>query len=152
MGTQVTIGQFEYTLDSKNRVVIPPCFREQLIRERGTHFFLSIGLDGCIWLFLPSQWETFLGDMKEGSKEITDKSKARALRRYLYSSAVEAPLDDQGRLLIPQELKDHADLKKEVLIAGAGDKAEIWDRRRRKAYTKEKAAPAFEELAKDMDL
>ena len=148
----VTIGQYEYTLDPKNRLVVPPRYREALIAEKGTHFVLAMGFDGCIWLFLPSQWERLLEQADDRSKEVRDKRKARAFRRSLYSTAVEAPLDEQGRLLVSQHLKHHAGLRKEVVIAGAGNKAEIWDRSRWQAYTRKEAAPSFAELGKDLDL
>lgn len=148
----VTIGQYEYNLDPKNRLVVPPRYREALAAERGNHFYLSIGIDGCLWLFLPSQWEAFLREVKETARGIRDKARARALKRRLYSTAESAPLDEQGRVLIPQNLKDHARLRKEVVISGAGDKAEIWDRARWQAYTKKEAAPSFDKLARDLDL
>ena len=148
----VTIGQYEYSLDAKNRLVIPPRYREALYAEQGSHFILAQGLDKCIWLFLPSQWQNLLQDMQETSKGIKNKATARALRRSLFGSAVECPLDDQGRALVPQRHKDHALLKKDVMIVGAGNKAEIWDRARWNAYMKKEAAPSFEKLAKDIDL
>jgi MraZ protein len=148
----VTIGRYEYTLDAKNRLVVPARYREMLAAEKGAHFILSLGVDGCLWLFLPSQWEMFLDDMKEHSKGIKDKTQARALKRQLYSRAVEAPLDDQGRILIPLELKSEAGVKKDVMITGAGNKAEIWDRKAWAKYADRQAKPSFEKLAKDIDL
>lgn len=149
---QVTIGQYEYTLDPKNRLVAPPRYRESLEAEKGRHFILSLGLDHCIWLFTPSQWERFLVSATDTTKSIKDKQKSRAAKRLIYSTAVEAELDEQGRILIPQNLKEHAGLGKDVMIAGAGDKAEIWDLARWKSYVKKEAAPSFAKLAKELDL
>jgi MraZ protein len=152
VGISVTIGQYDYTLDSKNRLVVPPSYRKSLDRESGTHFVLAKGFDGCIWLFLPSQWETIVEDLKEASAAIKDKSKARAVRRALFGSAEEVTPDDQGRVLISHLLKDHAKLKKNVVIVGAGNKAEIWDEAKWNAYSKKEAVPALEKHAKDLDL
>lgn len=145
----VTIGQYEHSLDPKNRLVVPRRFRDALTEEKGSDFILTLGQDGCIGLFLPSQWERYLDRLE--STDIQDKAKARQLRRAVFSSAVPAHLDEQGRILIPQQLKTHARLKKDVLITGAGNKAEIWDRARWQAYSK-KAEPIFEELTQDLDL
>lgn len=148
----VTIGQYEYTLDPKNRLVVPPRYREALAAEKGSHFILAIGIDRCLWLLLPSQWEAVLQDTKEASQSIKDKARARAFRRHLYGSAVETPLDEQGRILVPQGLKEYAGLRKDVSIIGAGNKAEVWDRSRWKSYSRSQAAPSFEKLARDLDL
>jgi MraZ protein len=148
----VTIGRYEYTLDPKNRLVVPPRYREALHAEKGAAFILSVGQDKCLWLFLPSQWEAFQKDAHERSQDIQDKAKARALKRYIFSSAVEAPLDDLGRILVPQTLKSEAKLSREVMVTGAGNKAEIWDRKRWEDYHRETAAPSFEEISKDLDL
>ena len=148
----VTIGQYEYTLDPKNRVVAPPRYREFLNAEKSDHFILAMGLDRCIWLFLPSQWERFLENATENTRTLREKQKARAIKRLLYSTAVEAPVDDQGRILVPQTLKDHAGLRKNVVIAGAGDKAELWDRERWNSYIRKEASPSYEKLAKELDL
>jgi MraZ protein len=148
----VTIGRYDYTLDPKNRLVIPPRYREMLHAEKASYFILAIGFDGCLWLFLPSQWESLLHDAKSHLKDLSNKTQARAFRRHIYSSALEAPLDEQGRILIPQNLKDYARLKHDVTIAGAGNKAEIWDRARWNSYEKKLAVPSFEKSAKDLDL
>src|SRR5438045_2003627 len=116
----VTIGRNEYTLDHKNRIVVPPRYREALTAEKRTHFILVMGLDRCIWLFLPSQWESILKDSQEVAEDIRQKQKIRAFKRHLYSTAEEAALDEQGRILIPQLHKGYAGLKKDVIFAGAG--------------------------------
>lgn len=148
---QVTIGRYDYSLDPKNRLVVPPRYREALLAEQGRHFFISVGLDNCIWLFLPSQWEAFMQDSKTGTRDMKAE-KARAAKRHIFSSAVEAELDEQGRILIPQHLKEHAGLKKDVMIAGAGNKAEIWNARSWECYSRKQAAPSFKSMAKDLDL
>lgn len=147
----VTIGRYEYTLDAKNRLVVPARYREQLAQEKGAHFVLALGFDGCLLLLLPSQWERFQQDMQELARGISDAAKSRAMKRHLYSMAIEAALDEQGRILIPQTHKDAAGLKKDVMITGAGNKAEIWDRKRWSEQA-EDAAESFQELAKDIDL
>lgn len=148
----VTIGRYDHKLDEKNRLSIPTKYREALIAQKGSHFTLAVGIDGCISLFLPSQWEQYLGTLNEGIKSSSNKPNARALKRYIYQTAAEAPLDTQGRILIPQNLKEHARLKREIIISGAGDKAEIWDRSAWEKYTRSQAAPSFKKLAKDLDL
>lgn len=147
-----TIGQHEHKLDSKNRLAIPPRYREALIAEKGTHFTLAVGIGECIALFLPSQWESYLSSVKEEMKTYKDRAKARAAKRYIFSTAAEAPLDNQGRVLIPHNLVAHAKLSKQVMISGTGDKAEIWDLGRWNKYTRSVAAPTFLKIAKDLDL
>jgi len=116
-------GKYIYVLAGKNRLVIPPMFRERLREEGGRHFIVSCGPDRCLCLFLPSQWaeaareEKFLSD---------DKEKARALRRFLFSSAFEAEPDAQGRILLNRSHIDFAGIKKNAVVCGAGHKAEIW--------------------------
>ncbi|HAH07255.1 MAG TPA: cell division/cell wall cluster transcriptional repressor MraZ [Elusimicrobia bacterium] len=146
------IGQYEYTLDPKNRVVVPPSYRNALIGEKGAHFILAIGQDGCLRLFLPSQWDRLVSEARTLTQEVQDKEKARAARRYLFASAVEAPLDEQGRILVPSNLKEIAALKKDVVIVGAGTWMELWAQERWTKYHKSAAAPAFTDLSKDLDI
>ena len=65
MVASVTIGQYEYSLDAKNRLVVPPRYREALYAEQGNHFILALGLDNCIWLILPTQWRNLQQDIQE---------------------------------------------------------------------------------------
>lgn len=152
MGNVVLTGKYDYTLDGKNRLVVPPSYRKLLDQEKGTHFMLAEGFDGDLWLFLPSQWEQYQNHMNEAAKTMKDKVAARAALTKFYSSASEAEVDDQGRVLIPESHKAHAHLKKEVVIAGAGAKATIWAFDRYEQHTKKKAAPALEMLAKELGI
>ncbi len=121
------IGRFEHSLDPKNRVFVPARYREQLAAENGRGFMLSLGLDNCLYLFLPSQWDQYVESLR--SYRFKNAGQKRAIMRQLFSTAVEAPLDEQGRILIPTSLKEAAGLRKDVTVLGAGARAELWDTR-----------------------
>ena len=109
------IGRYDYSLDPKNRLAVPPKYRETLAQEKGRSFYLTSGMEGCLYLFLPSQWEKLLaGDLKMFS--LPDKEQERAFKRKFFSEAVEVELDAQGRILVPQYLKEHAGLRGGVLV------------------------------------
>jgi len=120
------IGRYEYTLDPKHRVFIPPRYRDELTREKGPHFFISMGLDRCLYLFLPSQWERLVSG--EERLELRDKRQQRSVKRMIFGHASEAPTDEQGRILIPPHLVEFARLKKDVIVVGSGKRAELWDK------------------------
>ena len=82
------IGRYEYVLDGKNRLAIPPKFREALIQEKGSCFYLTSGLEGCLYLFLPSQWRRLLeSDLQAFT--LPDKQEERAFKRKFFSEATE---------------------------------------------------------------
>ncbi len=145
------IGRHEYSLDAKNRLPVPPRYREALAAEKGRCFYLTSGMEGCLYLFLPSQWEKLLsGDLKTFS--LPDKEQERAFKRKFFSEAVEVEPDAQGRVLVPQYLKEHAGLKAATLVQGAGNRAEVWDRSRWQAYEKSTVAPAYRRIAKSLEI
>src|SRR5579872_5701734 len=131
------IGRYEYSLDPKNRLPVPPKFREALAQEKRSELFLTAGLEGCLYLFLPSQWNKLLeNDLQSFS--LPNKEQERAFKRKFFSEAVEVGLDSAGRILVPQYLKAHAALKNTVYVQGAGKRAEIWDAGKWSAYNKSK--------------
>lgn len=145
------IGRYDYSLDPKNRLAIPPTYRETLAQEKGRSFYLTSGMDGCLYLFLPAQWEKMLADdLKMFS--MPDKEQERAFKRKFFSEAVEVEADAQGRILIPQYLKEHAGLRFDVLVQGAGNRAEIWDTKRWAAYEKSTIAPAYKKIGKSLEI
>ncbi len=145
------IGRYDYSLDPKNRLAVPPKYRETLAQEKGRSFYLTSGMDGCLYLFLPAQWEKMLADdLKMFS--MPDKEQERAFKRKFFSEAVEVEPDAQGRILVPQYLKEHAGLRFDVLVQGAGNRAEIWDTKRWAAYEKSTIAPAYKKIGKSLEI
>lgn len=144
------IGRYEHTLDDKNRMFVPSRYREMLHAEGGRHFILSMGLDRCVYLFLPSQWERLLSQSQE-LFQFKDKRRQRAVKRVLFSSAQEAGLDEQGRILIPQHLRLHGGLRRELMVVGTGNKAEIWAKAGLRSQEKS-AQTVFKQLSADLDL
>jgi MraZ protein len=145
------IGRYDYSLDPKNRLAVPAKYRETLALEKGRSFYLTSGMEGCLYLFLPSQWEKLLeGDLKMFS--LPDKEQERAFKRKFFSEALEVEPDAQGRILIPQYLKEHAGLRFDVLVQGAGRRAEIWDAKRWSDYEKKMVAPAYKKIGKSLEI
>ncbi len=112
------MGEFQHNMDAKGRVTIPARFREDL----GDRFYVTKGLDGCLFVLSPAQWEKLLEKMSS-----LPLSKARSLQRFFFSGAAEAEPDKQGRILIPAALREYAGLEKDVTVIGAATRAEIWD-------------------------
>ncbi len=145
------IGRYEYTLDPKNRLGVPPKFREALLQEKGDRLYLTSGLEGCLYLFLPSQWQKLLeNDLQAFS--LADKERERAFKRKFFAEATDVELDAAGRILIPQYLKAHAGLKTTVYVQGAGKRAEIWDVSRWSAYNKAKVEPTYRAVSKSLEI
>ena len=111
-------GEHRCVLDDKGRVNFPARFRD----EMGESFIVTRWLDDCLVAFPEAEWERI-------SNLLSEKSvvKSRDVQRFLYSGAAEAAPDKQGRILIPVPLREHAGLKKEVVVIGVGRHAEIWD-------------------------
>lgn len=115
------IGRYYHTIESKGRLAIPQSFRSQL----SSGGVITRGLDGCLFLFPDSYWQKLA--KKLASLPLTN-SAARAFTRLLVQEAVSLDLDSQGRTLIPTYLRQETSLKKQVVIAGALTRIEIWDR------------------------
>ena len=145
------IGRYEYSLDGKNRVAIPPKFREALQGERGRSFYITSGLEGCLYLFLPSQWERLLSDDLV-LFALPDKEEERAFKRKFFSEAVELEPDAMGRVLIPSYLKDYAGLRGGVLVQGVGKRGEIWDKGRWASYRRLKVEPVYRKASRRLEI
>ncbi|HVA66054.1 MAG TPA: division/cell wall cluster transcriptional repressor MraZ [Elusimicrobiota bacterium] len=145
------IGRYEYALDVKNRVGLPPKFREALAQEKAKAVYLTSGLENCLYLFLPSQWSQLL-EKDLSAFSLPDKEQERAFKRKFFAEATEAELDSAGRILIPQFLREHARLGKNVLIQGAGKRAEIWDKDKWNSYKKSKVEPAYRLVTKSIEI
>lgn len=117
------IGEFQHTLDTKGRLIIPSKFREEL----GYEFVMTKGLDGCLFVYPKSEWSIVENKIK--SLPMTDR-KARTFMRFFFAGACECSLDRQGRVLIPANLREFAELGKDTVLVGLTTRLEIWDKNR----------------------
>lgn len=113
------IGEYQHNLDEKGRVAVPANFRKQL---KGA--IITRGLDRCLFVFNKSDWKALA--QKLIALPMT-KANSRAFVRLMLAGAMEAPLDRQGRILMPDYLRQYADLKKSVIITGLYNRIEIWN-------------------------
>ncbi len=118
-------GEYEHTLDKKGRLILPAKVRETAKANYIEKFFVTRGLDKCLFLFSEDEWRS--QETKFKSLSFT-KSQARRFNRLFFSGAVEVAPDGQGRVLLPKYLKDYAGIKKNVMIAGISNRLEIWDK------------------------
>ncbi|TSC92044.1 MAG: MraZ protein [Parcubacteria group bacterium Licking1014_17] len=124
------IGEYKHTIDAKKRLSVP----SKLRREVGEKAVLTRGLDNCLFLFTLNEWEKLaskLGTLPLGQQD------TRSFVRLLLSGAVEVEMDQLGRILIPDYLRDYAGLKKNAVIAGLFNRLEIWDEEKWQAYKSE---------------
>ncbi len=117
------MGEYSHSLDAKGRLIIPAKLRDQLTDT----FVISKGLDGCLFAFPPEEWNRF--EAKLQKLPITNTN-ARKFSRYFLAGAVEVEADKQGRVLLPQNLREAAGLEKDVIMCGVGSRMEIWSKQR----------------------
>ena len=117
-------GEYEHSIDRKGRLILPAKFRE-VAKESGIEkFYLTRGLDKCIFMFSEDEWKP----QEQKFKNIPfTKQEARSFNRMFFSGAVEVVPDRQGRFIMPQYLKDFASIKRDTLIIGVSSRIEIWD-------------------------
>lgn len=115
------MGEYNHIIDAKGRLIIPARFRELL----GEEFILTKGLDGCLSIYPMDAWEAF--ETKLRALPLTNKN-ARTFTRFFVAGATNCELDRQGRILVPQTLREFAGLEKEVVLTGNLDRIEIWSK------------------------
>lgn len=123
------IGEFQHILDAKKRVAVPSKFRTKF--KKG--IVVTRGLDNCLFIYPKSEWEQIAE--KLGSMPVGERS-TRSFVRLMLAGAFEAQLDSQGRVLVPEYLKDYAKLGKNVIIAGLFNRLELWDEKEWEKYKK----------------
>jgi len=117
------MGEYNHTIDAKGRLIIPSKYRDTL----GDEFVVTKGFDGCLFLFDNLEWKTFEERLKLLPTSTQD---ARKLVRFFLAGATVVEVDKQGRILLPQVLRDYSLLEKDVVFAGVGNKIEIWNKER----------------------
>ena len=110
-------GVYNHNIDAKGRLFIPARLREEL----GDTFYVTLSMEKCLTAYSSASWDEFKEKIKAMPKVKQSKM------RPLFSHAAKCELDSQGRILIPQKLRDFAGLTKNVAVVGAGETAEFWD-------------------------
>ena len=117
------MSEYNHTLDTKGRLIIPAKFREVL----GEEFVISKGMDGCLFVYANDDWNAF--EQKLTSLPLINKE-ARQFARFFLAGAATVEVDKQGRILLPAVLREFAGLEKEVVSVGVLKRIEIWDKNR----------------------
>ena len=117
------MGEYNHTIDAKGRLIVPSKFRESL----GDTFVVTKGLDGCLFVYDNAEWTAFEEKLK--SLPITNKE-ARQFVRFFLAGAAEVEVDKQGRILVPNILREFAQINKEVVLIGVASRIEIWSKER----------------------
>jgi len=127
------MGEYNHTIDTKGRLIVTSKFREAL----GDTLVVTKGLDGCLFVYDNQEWNAFEEKLK--SLPITNKE-ARQFARFFLAGAAEVEVDKQGRILVPNILREFAQINKEVVLIGVASRIEIWSKERFEGIT------AFEDM------
>ncbi len=139
-------GEYEATVDTKGRFLLPGGLKKQL-PEGETHFIISRGFEKCLTLYPLKSWELIISKISQ----LNDfDPKVRQFRRQFLGGATEVELDTAGRLLLPASLKEFAALGKDIVLAAALDRFEIWDSSKYKQLFEDSSPEAFSDLAKEV--
>ncbi len=138
------IGEYEHSLDAKGRLIMPAKLREDI----GEKFIITKGLDGCLFGFSQNEWNNFEEKLK--TLPLTNKN-ARDFVRFFLSGATECEIDKQGRFLTASNLREYAEMEKEVAIIGVGTRIEIWNKEKWKKYNSDENISA-DEIAENMTM
>ena len=133
------MGEYMHTIDTKGRVIMPADFRAEL----GETFFVTKGLDNCLFIYGQAGWEALSAKLRQLPLA---KPEARAFVRFFFAGARMMECDKQGRFLVPGNLRSYANLKKDVVLTGVMNRAELWDKESWTKYTDE-VNPAVTEIA-----
>jgi MraZ protein len=136
------MGEFQHNIDTKGRIIVPAKFREGL----GEGFVVTRGLDKCLFAYPMDEWKLLEEKLK---KLPLTKKDARAFTRFFFSGAVECEVDKQGRINIPQPLRNYAVLEKECTVIGVSNRVEFWASDSWEDYFSE-SEESFAEIAENL--
>lgn len=122
------MGEYQHAIDPKGRLIVPVKFREGL----GDTFVVTKGLDNCLFVYPMNEWKNLEAKLK--ALPFT-KADARAFVRFFFSGATECELDKQGRILLPVNLREYAQMERDVVVIGVSSRVEIWSKERWDNYS-----------------
>ena len=137
------MGEYQHKMDNKGRVIIPASFRDELSEK----FVVTRGLDNCLFVYPMQEWSIL--EEKLNSLPITSKD-SRTFVRFFFSGATECQLDKQGRISLPSNLRDYADLDKQIVIIGLSNRIELWAKAKWDNYIDD-AEDSYEDIAEKME-
>lgn len=136
------MGEFQHSVDAKGRLIVPAKLREGL----GDRFIATKGLENCLFVFPQKEWEAFGEKLR--SLPLAS-SAARAFTRLFFAGATDCEVDPQGRILLPANLREYAEIERDVMIVGVSSRVEIWSKPKWEEYC-QKAEESFEETAEKL--
>ena len=139
-------GEYIHSLDRKNRVIIPSRFRETIKEMCIEKLYITRGLDECLFVFPESEWKVQENKFKAMSFL---KKEVRKFKRLFFSGAVPCVPDKQWRILVPDYLKEYANLSKKIMIVGVSNRIEIWDAKKWEEFY-ESSKQNYEEIAEGL--
>ncbi|TVQ26328.1 MAG: division/cell wall cluster transcriptional repressor MraZ [Spirochaetaceae bacterium] len=137
-------GEFHITLDDKGRLLVPARIRSQI---RGNSLVVTRGIDRCLWLFSPDEWDSFSSRLLSASSPFSRRG--RLMQRRIVAPAQEIELDKSGRLNIPKSLQESADLAGDTTLLVMERYMEIWDANAYRTYEAESEAE-LQEAAEEL--
>ncbi len=139
-------GRYDHTVTNTGRVSIPSKFREVCRDKYGEETFVITNFDKCLVAYPLKEWNEIENKISELPQFRQDVS---AFMRYLMGGAVDCPIDSQGRVLITQSLRTHANIQKEVVMIGMLKKIEIWSK---ETWDKEESISSYEQFKKSREI
>ena len=139
-------GRYDHTVTNNGRVSIPSKFREVCRDKYGEETFVVTNFDKCLVAYPLKEWneiENKISQLPQFRNDVT------AFMRYLMGGAVDCPIDSQGRVLIPQSLRSHANINKEVVMIGMLKKIEIWSK---EIWESEESLSSYEQFKKSREI
>ena len=136
------MGEYKHNLDTKGRIIVPSKFRELLDEQ----FVITRGLDRCLFAYTVDEWSRIEEKLK--TLPLTKKD-ARKFTRLFFSGATDVEIDKQGRINIPQNLREYAGLLKDCTVIGVSSRIEIWDSAAWEDFYTE-SEDNFEDIAEDL--
>ena len=139
-------GEYQHSIDRKGRLILPAKFRDAYKEHGIERFFLTRGLDKCIFMFTEEEWRA--QEQKFKTMSFT-KQQTRSFNRVFFSGAIDVNPDKQGRFIIPPYLKDYAQIKRDTIVIGVSNRIEIWDQKQWSEFYS-RSRDSFEQIAENM--
>ena len=141
------IGEYEATLDSKGRFLLPAGIKKQLPEGEEPVFVINRGFEKCLTMYPMQSWKP----LYENLSTLNDfDPKVREFRRYFLNGAMQLELDSAGRILLPKSLMEHAGLEKDIVLVSAMNKMEIWDKQKYQQLFDNFSSDSFSGLAAEV--